>query len=68
MNADCIEYKRSKQCICDNGYEGNGLTCTGKHVSWKSIEIVPVFDKKIFIYEKYWKEYYVKLSNESASE
>ena len=29
INADCINTGGSFQCVCREGYDGNGLVCTG---------------------------------------
>ena len=31
LNADCRNTQGSFQCVCREGYEGNGVTCRGEH-------------------------------------
>lgn len=42
-NANCVNTIGSHECYCAEGYEGNGLNCTGKNKdSYWAIDIQPV--------------------------
>lgn len=37
VNAECIKNEGSYKCKCKDGFDGDGITCTGNYQNWISM-------------------------------